>query len=787
MAANARPRTLRLLAERAARKEGGGADTSGLQHSLLSSESPATVAGGGAGAKKKETREELIQRLVREKRERDARRAAAAASSDTANLGASTDSLMMATRAGGREAWSEASLNASARADAYSHVPGTPDSLAESRGRTDFPGHRPQHAKRPQSAPKTGPASARPRTSGGAEAGGGGGGGGAQRQRPRSASAERKMQFKDFSFQAREVRNKHSKEAAVRQREDRMRQELTFRPQINSYVPTAHRVGGGSAEESIERLARSRREEWEKRERVRVEAEERAIKESCTFKPKLKPSAKQAPAAAPGVPVEVRLINEANSKQSMRQKAKRHLEEIEFQRTCTFKPQINTTSRYLDTEQRPLHERVGELQRARRMKLQEAKVKEEMGNADLTFKPTINERSVRIAGDRTEPVTKRLVENSHTSLQRKLAKMAEIAQDMEQEQTFHPKPNPNSDRILSASDKFGGKSFFERQQEAIEKRAQDEKASPEEFPFRPKVGTNSSLLVQDREAESLEERIDRMAYKDKERQELSREAMKDMYYSQFSFRPQINRVSKQLGHSHTVEELHEDRARRERMDELVRRANEEQEIECTFRPDVGRKRPTQSMNDLRQQSIDASGERSRYSIDVHDVETLTERIKHHAMRKGAAIDQERRRREYDELKECTFKPQIRSKPAKQQQGPIIVRGLGRHLELKELAQKKEEEKRERERKAFLLDTTARSTSVAKPYTVPAPFKLSSNDSKHQERRKALEEEVSAQEMAECTFRPKVNDGRVRQYLDRIMSTEVDMDAAEADASLLNIR
>jgi hypothetical protein len=314
------------------------------------------------------------------------------------------------------------------------------------------------------------------------------------------------------------------------------------------------------------------------------------------------------------------------------------------------------------------------MQRERRMKLHEAKVKEEMGNPDLTFKPSINEKSAKIAEQLSEPVTQRLVANSQASLQRKLTKMAEIAQEREQQNSFRPQPNVNSERILVASDKFAGKTFYERQQEALQKRQQDEASGEPEYPFKPRVGANSSLLLAgDRENETEEEKIDRLAYKDKERQELSREAMQEMYYSQFSFKPNINKVSKQLGHAHTVEELHRDQRRRERMGELVRRANEEQDIECTFRPDIGRRRPTQSMNDLRQPSMDASGERSRYSIDVNDVETLTERIKHHAMRKGAAIDQERRRREYEELKECTFKPQIKPKSArKQPQGPIIV-------------------------------------------------------------------------------------------------------------------
>ena len=86
-------------------------------------------------------------------------------------------------------------------------------------------------------------------------------------------------------------------------------------------------------------------------------------------------------------------------------------------------------------------------------------------------------------------------------------------------------------------------------------------------------------------------------------------------------------------------------------------------------------------------------------------------------------------------------------------GPIVVRGLGRHLELKELAQRQvltyphlpspiltnahqcspvqAEEKAERERKAFLTHVPP---APPKHYTVPTPFTLSSNNKKHQVRR-----------------------------------------------------
>ncbi len=43
--------------------------------------------------------------------------------------------------------------------------------------------------------------------------------------------------------------------------------------------------------------------------------------------------------------MQVRLINEANNKMSLREQAKRFIEEKELMQTCTFKPKINETSR----------------------------------------------------------------------------------------------------------------------------------------------------------------------------------------------------------------------------------------------------------------------------------------------------------------------------------------------------------------------------------------------------------------------------------------------------------
>lgn len=469
-----------------------------------------------------------------------------------------------------------------------------------------------------------------------------------RRERPRSASRGMNRssmgppQFSNFKFQSRELPNKYSKKRIAKEYEDVEKRECTFQPKINEYVPQQFASVSRSKDSHIDRLAKSRRQEWEARDRVRMEAEEQKFRESCTFKPNLVSQQAQhakITSLTPAVPVEVRLINEANNKHSLRERAKRHIEEQELIHTCTFKPKINATSRYLDTNHRPLHERVGELQREKRQRLQQAKVREERSNPDLTFKPTINEKSQRIAGvDRSivGNVTQRLVQKTEASLQKKLRKMAKIALEREQAQSFRPATNPNSDRILTASDKFANKTFFERQEEALAKKtaALALEQNCADFTFKPQIGTASEMIAG---KETLEERLERLAYKHRDLQKASRESVQEQYYSQFTFQPKINKISKALGNAHSVEELHTDAGRRERMEDLVRQANEAQELACTFRPDTRKKgRHTASMYDLSEMSRSDFHPRCMYLLFVTKTVHLTFQLRRQSKHQNLA-------------------------------------------------------------------------------------------------------------------------------------------------------
>lgn len=90
--------------------------------------------------------------------------------------------------------------------------------------------------------------------------------------------------------------------------------------------------------------------------------------------------------------------------------------------------------------------------------------------------------------------------------------------------------------------------------------------------------------------------------------------------------------------------------------------------------------------------------------DCSTSEDYSRKLKEKLKEKQERIAHERREREYQMLKDCTFKPQILDKdPATITSENVQVKGLARHLELKELKKKQEEEKRLREAEVFGLN------------------------------------------------------------------------------------
>ena len=118
------------------------------------------------------------------------------------------------------------------------------------------------------------------------------------------------------------------------------------------------------------------------------------------------------------------------------------------------------------------------------------------------------------------------------------------------------------------------------------------------------------------------------------------------------------------------------------------------------------------------------------------------------------LEQLRAQREQQELKECTFQPEtnpyVASRRSLQQHsnmrinrgvlkphnGPVLIRGVGRFMELRELAKRQEAERKEREAKVFMMNPKGNPYV----YTEPQPFHLHS-DAEAEERKYRLMLEV----------------------------------------------
>jgi hypothetical protein len=78
------------------------------------------------------------------------------------------------------------------------------------------------------------------------------------------------------------------------------------------------------------------------------------------------------------------------------------------------------------------------------------------------------------------------------------------------------------------------------------------------------------------------------------------------------------------------------------------------------------------------------------------------------------------------MRECTFTPQVQYSQPPPSNAAVNIKGLDKHLEMREYARKLEEEKKERQVKAF------KPRYVAPPHqliTVPQPFELKTSQQK----------------------------------------------------------
>ena len=269
-----------------------------------------------------------------------------------------------------------------------------------------------------------------------------------------------------------------------------------------------------------------------------------------------------------------------------------------------------------------------------------------------------------------------------------------VNEQMNREYSFHPHISKSSAYLSAQSDMFSGnmKDFYDRQEayvkKQLEKREEARKkwSDTERFAFRPEINATSEVIVEsdpNRGGETEEDRINRLYKRDQKKQEVVRELIEREVYSQYTFKPEINKVSRTIARQITsIDDLAYNPKGRQIREQIQEEMMTQEFSECTFRPQTTKNRRYQRVA-------------SNYTMsDCSTQEDYSRKLKEKLKEKQERIAHERREREYQMLKDCTFKPHILDvDPSTHNSEAVTVKGLARHLELKELKKKQEEDKR----------------------------------------------------------------------------------------------
>jgi len=506
--------------------------------------------------------------------------------------------------------------------------------------------------------------------------------------------------------------------------------------------------------------------------------------QECTFKPAINNRSEFYARRTRGCylePLSERLHHEADKLAILRQKAKELLEADEM---CaySFRPNINRSrsSDDLRGDRTPLHLRAEKISKKRQENLRAAQAAEDV-RSDCSFQPRISGRSERIVQKKRDemyralsqgdgqclkmlgPVEDRLYAEAEVQNQKRLGKQDSISESSQP----MPSVDDMSRKICKQSVYFQGpqQDFLTRQQtfelakqRRLEVRAQHAEAKSS---FRPHISDNSRQLVSNNVeyiGETPQDRDARLSKKDATRREQLRVALEQLHYRDCTFRPNIN-PGQQAGSrgDSSVLDSTSDSACTEPVHERLYKATpaksrsveDADAMECTFRPQID----TKAMRRF-------SHVRPHYQRDASNI---MDNIKEELDKREENIAERRRELEEQERAMCPFTPGV-SKPYDEPHRPVVVSGLGRFFELRQLAARQQQEQQEREAKAFCLEA---STTRCGGVTIPEPFELSCN--MRDESRRTRGSQRFDGEDTECTFHPQTNESAKKELLKEIMS------------------
>jgi hypothetical protein len=207
-----------------------------------------------------------------------------------------------------------------------------------------------------------------------------------------------------------------SKQETIADAENNFKQQHTFKPKLDSSKSkrsSAEKEGGSV--DRIDAMIQVHGQALANRERQKIELERSKVQQSCSFRPQLSRGTRQIMmrqkaretgtehsqqgAVSKEAAASERLYQQAGKHQVQQRMLKHQIDETRHSE-CTFRPALNPASTSMAAsyeEQRPLYERVGDVQRQQAMSRQVLlECYEEAGNEHLTHNPEINDKSRRM-------------------------------------------------------------------------------------------------------------------------------------------------------------------------------------------------------------------------------------------------------------------------------------------------------------------------------------------------------------------------------------------------------
>jgi hypothetical protein len=314
-----------------------------------------------------------------------------------------------------------------------------------------------------------------------------------------------------------------------------------------------------------------------------------------------------------------------------------------------------------------------------------------------------------------ENVVDRLLRTKKINFEASLKQIEDRNKQISSECTFKPRINKDITNLNMSQDRSFGNlnsSFYQRQIDFLSNKKEKIQDLANEIAPKgvPTINPLSKVLAQTREETYLENDLNSKLYKipiQKKEETLRLIAKREQ--EKFTFKPEINEISRFIAKSKTFQELSQINPIKRLKEIETKKKNEENELkECSFRP-----------------KINQNYEKIAPLFVPEEIDSTLKMIKHNKEFKEQIIKKEK---EFEELKECTFRPHMVSKSLnhkKLNEGRTIqsVKGIGNYLENVKRASKMKADQLERE-KYILNHSSKYETPSLRKTTVPIPFKLS---------------------------------------------------------------